>query len=101
MSLENASPHASHNEKRLIVWAVTRSRSTALERSLSKHSESMVMHELLTEPYLKENNPTNYAKIVSGQSEQQLASSGCSYATMLEVMTADYSAQGRPFFFSK
>ena len=101
MSIADASPHASHNEKRLIVWATTRSRSTALERSLSMHSESMVMHELLTEPFLKENNPTNYAKIVSGQSEQKIESSGCSYATMLEVMTADYSAQGRPFFFSK
>ena len=101
MSIASTSPHASHNEKRLIVWAVTRSRGTALERSFSMHSEAMVMHELLTEPCLKENNPENYAKIVSGQSEHHVASSGCSYATMLEVMTADYSAQGRPFFFSK
>jgi alcohol/geraniol dehydrogenase (NADP+) len=101
MSVANSSPHASHNEKRLIVWAVTRSRSTALERSVSIHSEGMVMHELLTEPYLKENNQPNYKKIVDGQHENNVASSGCSYATMLEVMTADYSAQGRPFFFTK
>lgn len=101
MSVSLASPHASHTQSRLIVWAVTRSRSTALERSLSQHSEAMVMHELLTEPYLKEYNRENFEKIVHGQSEQSIASSGCSYATMLEVMTADYTAQGRPFFFSK
>jgi len=95
------SSHASHMDKRLIIWTVTRARGTALERSFTMHSESMVMHELLTEPYLKENNPTNFRKILSGQSEQSIESSGCSYATMLEVLTADYSAQGRPLFVSK
>lgn len=101
LSVSNSSPHALRNDKRLIVWAVTRSRSTALERSVSMHSEAMVMHELLTEPFLKENNSPNYKKILDGQQELNIASSGCSYSTMLEVMTADYSAQGRPFFFSK
>lgn len=101
MSISSSSPHASHMDKRLIIWTVTRARGTALERSFTMHSESMVMHELLTEPYLKENNPTNFSKILSGQSEQSIESSGCSYATMLEVLTADYSAQGRPLFVSK
>ena len=93
MSISSSSPHASHMDKRLIIWTVTRARGTALERSFTMHSSRWSCTKLLTEPYLKENNPTNFSKILSGQSEQSIESSGCSYATMLEVLTADYSAQ--------
>jgi len=87
---------------RLIVWAPPRSRSTAFERSLSRHSQAMVMHELLTEPFLKEKNPGNYQKIIDGQAEQDVDEScGSSYATALEVLTADFSNRGKPFFVSK
>ena len=87
---------------RLIVWAPPRSRSTAFERSLSRHSQAMVMHELLTEPFLKEKNPGNYQKIIDGQAEHDVDEScGSSYATALEVLTADFSNRGKPFFVSK
>ena len=60
------------------------------------------MHELLTEPFLKEKNPGNYQKIIDGQAEQDVDEScGSSYATALEVLTADFSQQGKPFFVSK
>ncbi|CEF99817.1 P-loop containing nucleoside triphosphate hydrolase [Ostreococcus tauri] len=87
--------------RRLIVWANPRSRSTAFERSLSMHSRAMVMHEMLTEPYLKERNPENYEKIVNGQTSQEIESSVCGYSTALEVLTADFSGQGKPFLISK
>lgn len=87
---------------RLIVWAPPRSRSTAFERSLSRHSQAMVMHELLTEPFLKEKNPENYQKIIDGQAEHDVDEScGSSYASALEVLTADFSNRGKPFFVSK
>ena len=86
---------------RLIVWSVTRGRSTALERSFTQHSEIMVMHELLTEPYLKENKKDNYEKIKNGQMTLDLASSGCSYQSVLELMRTDYSGQEKLYFFSK
>jgi|TARA_Y100001954_G_scaffold199953_2_gene218394 hypothetical protein len=87
---------------RLIVWAPPRSRSTAFERSLSRHSQAKVLHELLTEPFLKEKNPGNYQKIIDGQAEQDVDEScGSSYATALEVLTADFSQHGKPFFVSK
>ena len=60
------------------------------------------MHELLTEPFLKEKNPGNYQKIIDGQAEQDVDEScGSSYATALEVLTADFSQQGKPFKVSK
>ena len=45
------------SKRRLMIWAPPRSRSTALERSLSKHSQAMTMHELFTEPFLMERSP--------------------------------------------
>ena len=65
------------------------------------HSKAKVLHELLTEPYLKERNPGNYARIVNGQTSRAVESSACGYATALEVLTTDFSRQGKPFTVSK
>ena len=65
------------------------------------HSKAKVMHELLTEPFLKERNPQNYAKIVNGQTSQAVESSACGYAAALEVLTTDFSSKGKPFTVSK
>lgn len=87
--------------KRVIMWAVTRSRSTAFERSVSMRRDAVVTHELLTEPFLREFNPANYIKLRGGQESEGVASTGVAYEAMLEVMLADYSLQGYPFHFSK
>ena len=63
--------------------------------------DAVVTHELLTEPYLREFNEVNYRKILMGQTEERVASTGVAYEAMLEVMLADYSLQGFPFYFSK
>ena len=86
---------------RVIVWSVTRGRSTALERAFAQHPKIMVMHELLTEPYLKENTPANYEKIKNGQQTLNVSSSGCSYLAVMELMMTDYSSQGKSYFLSK
>jgi len=97
------SPQAkSLSKQRLLIWAPPRSRSTALERSLSKHSQAMTMHELLTEPFLMERSPHNYQKIIDGQDAQGVqASCGVSYKTALEVLATDFSAQSKPFLVAK
>ena len=86
---------------RVLVWSVTRGRSTALERAFAQHPKIMVMHELLTEPYLKENTPDNYEKIKNGQQTLNVSSSGCSYASVMELMMTDYSSQGKPYYLCK
>jgi len=86
---------------RVIIWSVTRGRSTALERAFAQHPKIMVMHELLTEPYLKENTPGNYEKIKNGQQTLNVSSSGCSYSSVMELMMTDYSSQGKPYYLSK
>lgn len=37
---------------RVIIWAVSRSRSTALERCVMEHPAVHVLHERLSEPFL-------------------------------------------------
>ena len=91
----------SSSKGRVLVWSVTRGRSTALERAFAQHPKIMVMHELLTEPYLKENTPDNYEKIKNGQQTLNVSSSGCSYASVMELMMTDYSSQGKPYYLCK
>ncbi len=86
---------------RVILWAVTRGRSTAFERAVAQRADATVMHELLTEPWLRAHNPTNYARLADGQHRQNVRASGCTYEAMVEVMRADYAHTARPFFFSK
>lgn len=90
------------SKRRLMIWAPPRSRSTALERSLSRHSQAMTMHELFTEPFLMERSPHNYQKIIDGQAAQSVqASCGASYKTALEVLATDFSSQSKPFLVAK
>ena len=90
------------SKRRLMIWAPPRSRSTALERSLSRHSQAMTMHELFTEPFLMERSPHNYQKIIDGQEAQSVqASCGASYKTALEVLATDFSSQSKPFLVAK
>ena len=86
---------------RVILWAVTRGRSTAFERAVAQRADATVTHELLTEPWLRAHNPTNYARLADGQHRQNVRASGCTYEAMVEVMRADYAHTPRPFFFSK
>lgn len=97
-----ASKKTSSSKQRLMIWAPPRSRSTALERSLSRHSQAMTMHELFTEPFLMERSPHNYQKIIDGQEAQSVqASCGASYKTALEVLATDFSSQSKPFLVAK
>ena len=66
-----------------------------------QRSDAVVMHELLSEPFLRAKNAENYAKIAAGQETKGVQSSGCTYETQMEVMCADYSRLGTPLFFTK
>ena len=79
--------------KRVVLWSASRARSTAFFRAVSMRADTVAMHELLTEPYLREHSPDNYSKLLRGQQAHRVESSGVSYHAMLEVMTADYSLQ--------
>ena len=98
---EEGEPREADGVKRVILWAVTRSRSTAFERAVSMRRDAVAMHELLTEPYLLEYNSDNYVKVKAGQEREHVQTSSVGYQAVQEVMLADYSLQGRPFFFSK
>lgn len=73
---------------RVIVWAPPRSRSTAFERSLSRHSRATVAHETLTEPFLKERNAENFARFIEAKRDADVARDGAtvSYAEALRAL---------------
>ncbi|KTT45524.1 pyoverdine sidechain peptide synthetase [Pseudomonas oryzihabitans] len=47
----------------VILWAVSRSRSTALERAVMQHPDVKVLHERLSEPFLARHFPEKHALI--------------------------------------
>ncbi|ROM33834.1 pyoverdine sidechain peptide synthetase [Pseudomonas poae] len=54
------SPHSLPN---VILWAVSRSRSTAFERAVMQHPDVKVLHERLSEPFLARHYPEKHALI--------------------------------------
>ena len=49
---------------RVIIWAVSRSRSTALERCVMEHPAVHVLHERLSEPFLLRHWPQKYRHVL-------------------------------------
>jgi len=49
---------------RVIIWAVSRSRSTALERCVMEHPAVHVLHERLSEPFLLQHWPEKYRNVL-------------------------------------
>ncbi|MCE0463358.1 SDR family oxidoreductase [Pseudomonas uvaldensis] len=54
---------SSHYLPNVILWAVSRSRSTAFERAVMQHPDVRVLHERLSEPFLAKHFPEKHALI--------------------------------------
>lgn len=87
--------------KRLILWAVPRSRSTALERAVMQRDDTQVFHELLTEPYLSNHSLENYEIIRQAQEQAGIPVGVNSYEQVMETLLADFSSDGKILLFTK
>lgn len=55
----------------VILWAVSRSRSTAFERAVMQHPDVRVLHEQLSEPFLLQHFPAKHALIERARQAEQ------------------------------
>lgn len=86
---------------RVILWAVSRSRSTALERSVMQHPQVQVLHERLSEPFLLEHDSAKHKIVAHTRQRQGDTGVATSYAqAMLQLSTTALTAR-QPVLLSK
>lgn len=86
---------------RVILWAVSRSRSTALERSLMQHPQLQVLHERLSEPFLAANFPAKHQLILDVRRQRGDFTGSASYANALAQLRDEPLHSGHTVLLSK
>ncbi len=71
---------------RVIIWAVSRSRSTALERCVMEHPAVHVLHERLSEPFLRQHWPEKYRNVIATRDRTGIHESIPTYGQALEAL---------------
>lgn len=71
----------------VIVWAVSRSRSTAFERAVMQHPGVKVLHEQLSEPFLARHFPAKHALIERNRQAAQGPAGITHYSQALALLS--------------
>lgn len=86
---------------RVILWAVSRSRSTALERSLMQHGQLQVLHERLSDPFLAAHFPAKHQLIVEARRQRGDFTGSPSYADAMAQLRSEPLHSGHTVLLSK
>ncbi|POA52552.1 MULTISPECIES: AMP-binding protein [unclassified Pseudomonas] len=86
--------------RNVLLWAISRSRSTAFERSVMQHPDIEVFHELLSEPFLRGHFPDKYRLIEQAREQDRRPPGISDYQQALDVL-AGAPGVGRKVRFSK
>lgn len=86
---------------RVIIWAVSRSRSTALERCVMEHPAVHVLHERLSEPFLMQHWPDKYQSVLATRRKTQSSEPLATYAQALETLAHSALPAGKSVLLSK
>ena len=86
---------------RVIIWAVSRSRSTALERCVMEHPAVHVLHERLSEPFLRQHWPDKYQSVLDTRRKARSIEVVATYAQALETLAHGALPAGKSVLLSK
>ena len=86
---------------RVIIWAVSRSRSTALERCVMEHPAVHVLHERLSEPFLMQHWPDKYRSVLDTRRRTGNRDSVPTYGQALEALAHGPLPEGKSVLLSK
>lgn len=86
---------------RVIIWAVSRSRSTALERCVMEHPAVHVLHERLSEPFLMQHWPGKYRSVLDTRRRTGNREPVPSYGQTLSALAHDPLPEGKSVLVSK
>lgn len=86
---------------RVIIWAVSRSRSTALERCVMEHPAVHVLHERLSEPFLMQHWPDKYRSVLDTRRRTGNRELVPTYGQALEALARGPLPAGKSVLLSK
>lgn len=84
----------------VILWAVSRSRSTAFERAVMQHPRVRVLHEQLSEPFLAQHFPAKHALIERTRQAEQ-GPEGITHYSQAMALLCQHPALPQQLQFSK
>ncbi len=87
--------------KNTILWAVSRSRSTAFERAIMQRTDTEVFHEVLSEPFLKQHYPEKYALIEAARERYETSVAQPCYDTAMRTLACPPENTATRLKFSK
>lgn len=86
---------------RVIIWAVSRSRSTALERCVMEHPAVHVLHERLSEPFLMQHWPEKYRNVLDTHRKTGNRDLVPTYGQALDALALAPLPEGKSVLLSK
>lgn len=86
---------------RVIIWAVSQSRSTALERCVMEHPAVHVLHERLSEPFLMQHWPEKYRSVLDTRRKTGTRDLVPTYGQALQALAQAPLPDGKSVLLSK